>query len=130
MSVAQFIIDWSGANPMYAIGALAGLGLGIFYGFDGWRGSTEDLELKDSPRVKNLLWILGGAFSAIIGDVKAIDATAKKPVLLLLYFAAFLIGAVAVVAVWGIIVGADAMRSSRLHRAYGTGDAVADYFYF
>jgi hypothetical protein len=72
MSIAE-IGEWAIANLMYAIGALVGFALGIFYGYDGWRGSTEAVDLKDSPRVKNLLWVLGGAFSATIGDVKAID---------------------------------------------------------
>lgn len=130
MSSVQAIFDWAVANPMYAFGGLVGLALGIFYGIDGWRGSTDELDLKDSPRVKNLLWVLGGAFSAIIGDVKAVDSTAKKPVLLLVYFVAFLIGAVAVVVIWGIVVGVDAIRTSHMHRAYSTGDAVGDYFYF
>lgn len=130
MSGFSAIIDWAGANPMYAFGGLVGFALGIFYGFDGWRSSTEELELKDSPRVRNVLWVLGGAFSAIIGDIKAVDATAKKPVLLLIYFAAFLVGAIGVVVIWGIVVFVDAAQSSRLHRAYSTGDAVGDYFYF
>ena len=123
--------NWAGANPMYVVGGLAGLALGIFYGFDGWRGSTKDLEFKDSPRVKNLLWVLGGAFTAVIGDVRAVDPTAKKPVLLLSYFVAFFIGAASVVVVWGFVVLVDAARSGgRLRHAYTVLDGVGDYFYF
>jgi hypothetical protein len=49
---------------------------------------------------------------------------------LLAYFAAFLIGAVVVIVLWGIIVLIDAARSpERLRRAYSALDAVGDYFY-
>jgi hypothetical protein len=47
---------------------LVGFSLGIFYGFDGWRGSTDEIEFKESPRVKNLIWILTAALASVIGD--------------------------------------------------------------
>ncbi|HEV3383212.1 MAG TPA: hypothetical protein VG097_00275, partial [Gemmata sp.] len=74
---------WSDTNPVYAFGALVGLAIGAFYGFDGWRGSTADMEFKDTPRMKNLLWVLGGAVAALFGDIKAMDPKSEHPRLLL-----------------------------------------------
>jgi hypothetical protein len=61
----ETIVTWGWANPAYALGALVGLCVGVFYGLDGWMGDTADVEFKDSPRVKNMLWVLGGGFTAL-----------------------------------------------------------------
>ena len=122
---------WSTANPAYALGTLVGFAVGVFYGLDGWRGSVEDLDLKDSPRMKNLVWVLGGAVVSFFGDIKAIDATAQKPLLLLYYFAAVLAGAILVVVPWAVIVFLQSVfgKDSRAI-GYGIGDAISDYFYY
>jgi hypothetical protein len=131
MSVLSEFVKWASANPLYGFGMLVGLALGVFYGFDGWRGSTEEIELKDSARVKNLVWVLTGAFATIIGDVKAVDPTAQKPVLLLVYCAAVLSGAFLVVVVWGFSVALDNIGTRRrLGGSYGLMDALGDYFFF
>ena len=131
MSFLFDFVRWAFANPLYGFGMLVGLALGVFYGFDGWRGSTEEIEFKDSARAKNLVWVLTGAFTAIIGDVKAVDETAKKPVLLLVYLAAVLSGAFLVVVGWGLIVAIDNIGTSRrLGNGYALMDALGDYFFF
>ena len=118
-------------NPLYASGALVGLALGVFYGFDGWRGSTEDVDLKDSPRAKNMIWLFTGAFTTLIGDVRAVDSSAKRPILLLFYCAAALAGAATVVLGWGAFVLIDSFRvDRRLGSDYGSLDALGDYLFF
>lgn len=120
------------ANPAYALGALVGLGLGVFYGFDGWRGDTADVEFKDSPRVKNMLWVLGGGFTAFIGDVKALDPTANKALLLLSYFASWFAAVTAVVLLVGLLVAIGQIVASvkRRNHGYGPAEAVSDYFFY
>jgi hypothetical protein len=125
------LFKWALDNPLYGLGILLGLALGIFYGFDGWRGSTEELELSQSPRVKNLLWVLTGALTTIVGDIRAVDESAKKPVLLLVYCAAVLAGAVTVVLVWGMIVAIDTIGARKdFGLRYAVVDALGDYFFF
>ena len=51
---------------LFVVGAI----LGVFYGFDGWRGSVKDVEFKNSPRVKNFLWVIGVGFATFIADIK------------------------------------------------------------
>jgi len=131
MSVLSEFVKWAGANPLYGFGMLVGFALGVFYGFDGWRGSTEEIELKDSARAKNLVWVLTGAFATIIGDVRAVDPTAQKPVLLFVYCAAVLSGAFLVVVAWGLLVALDNIGTRRrLGVSYGLMDALGDYFFF
>lgn len=125
-------IEWAWANPAYALGGLFGLCVGVFYGFDGWRGDTADVEFKDSPRMKNLLWVVGGGFTTLIGDVKALDATASRGLVLLAYFALWLAAAALVVIFWGIVVWISRLLASRRDRDYGysAGDAVSDYYFY
>jgi hypothetical protein len=54
----ETLISWLVANPVYAFASLVGLCIGIFYGFDGWKGDTAELSFKDSPRVKNWMLLL------------------------------------------------------------------------
>jgi hypothetical protein len=130
MPLAEFV-KWVVSNPLYGFAMLVGMALGIFYGFDGWRGSADEVDLKDSPRVRNLIWILTAALTTIIGDVKAIDSSASKPLLLLIYCAAVLGGAFVVVILWGIVVAIDSFGARRqLGNRYGTMEAVGDYFFF
>lgn len=126
------ILAWGWANPAYGLAVLVGLALGIFYGFDGWWGDTANLDFKDSPRAKNMLWVLGGAVTAFFGDVKALDPDAKRAPLLLAYFAAWLAAAIVVVVFWGLVVWISRLVASIRGRNYGYGalDAVSDYFFY
>lgn len=126
------LIHWYVANPVYAFGGLVGLALGIFYGFDGWRGDTADLEFQNSPRVKNLLWILGGGFVAFFGDTKALDPKVEKPLLLLAYFLPCLVAGILVVAIWGFVIGVGRVLETWKGRDYGysVADALGDYFFY
>jgi HAD superfamily phosphoserine phosphatase-like hydrolase len=126
----QAAISWLWTNPLYGFAGLVGLCIGIFYGFDGWRGNAEELALQDSPRVKNLLWILGPGIAAFIGDVKALDPDAKKPLLLLTYFLPCVVGAVVVVVFWGIWIGIGRVRARSRGETYGLSEALGDYFFY
>lgn len=131
MAIADAIISWAMKNPIYGFGTLIGFVLGIFYGFDGWRGSSEGLDLKDSPRAKNFIWLLTGALTTVLGDIKAVDPGASKIVLLLDYSAAVVSGAGLVVLGWGVLVLVScAVNRRKLGYDYGTIDALGDYFFF
>lgn len=81
---------------------LIGGALGVFYGFDGWRGSTENIPLKNSPRVKNFLWAIGGAFFIVIADLKSVIPQLNKQRALLAYLLAFAALSVLTILAWGI----------------------------
>lgn len=49
---------------------LFGVFFGLFYAIDGWKGTTKDIPLKESPRVKNLLWASVALFVALLADLK------------------------------------------------------------
>jgi hypothetical protein len=123
---------WSDTNPVYAFGALVGLAIGAFYGFDGWRGSTADMEFKDTPRMKNLLWVLGGAVAALFGDIKAMDPKSEHPRLLLYYFLSFLVMAAMVIVIWGVVVAFERVVAHRRRNTdgYELSDALGDYFFY
>jgi hypothetical protein len=89
----------TGEHPALAAAAIIGLCFGIFYGFDGWRGDTADIALEQSPRVKNMIWVLGGGFASFTG-VLALDPMADKAPVLVAYLAPFLVASVVVVTFW------------------------------
>jgi len=126
------VLNWAAANPLYAFGGLVGLAVGVFYGFDGWSGNTANVEFKDSPRLKNLLWVLGPGVAAFFGDIKALDPDAKRSVLLLVYAAAWLGAGFLVVLLWGFVVGVSRLLQVLNRRDYGyhVGDALGDYFFY
>ena len=117
-------------NPAYALAGLVGLCVGIFYGFDGWRGNTDEVELKNSPRIKNLLWVLGAGFAAFLSDAKSLDQNATKPLLLLSYFLPCFLGAVAVIVIWGIVIAVGRIGARSRGESYGLGEALGDYFFY
>jgi phosphoserine phosphatase len=126
------LLPWLLDNPAYGFAALVGLCVGIFYGFDGWRGDTTDLSLQESPRVKNLIWVLGPGVVALVGDVRALDPDAKKTVMMLSYFLPCVAAGFAVVGTWGIVVGASRIAAAYKGQTYGYGfgDALGDYFFY
>jgi hypothetical protein len=123
---------WVMANPAYALGSLVGLSIGGFYGFDGWLGTTKELDFKESPRVQNLVWAATGALVLVIGDVKSLDPDVKRPLLLVFYFVPFLTMSILVIGFWGVVVGTERIVAVRRGADYGYGvsDALGDYFYY
>jgi len=123
------LITWALANPVYAGALLLGVILGIFFGFDGWRGSPQETDLSDSPRVRGMIWVLTVALTTVIGDVHSLDADARKPIVLLLYMAGVVVGAVTVVVGWGVFVGVSHLRSS-ISADYPLTHAMGDYLFY
>jgi 2-hydroxy-3-keto-5-methylthiopentenyl-1-phosphate phosphatase len=125
-------VSWLIANPIYGFAGLVGLSIGIFYGFDGWRGDTKDIALKDSPRIKNMIWVLGPGVTAFIGDVKVLDPNVDKALLLLAYFLPCFLSGALVVGIWGIVIGVSRACMSLKGKSggYSLTDAVGDYFFY
>lgn len=82
--------------------ALIGLALGVLYGLDGWRGTAAELSFFREPRVKNLMWVLGGAFAGFIGSLVFEDVSKAR--LLFYYFLLFIIGSSLVIVGWGVVI--------------------------
>jgi hypothetical protein len=125
-------ITWLCGTPLNGFAGLVGVTIGIFYGFDGWRGNTSELDFQDSPRVKNLLYVLGAGFTAFIGDVKALDPEAKKDLVLLAYFLPCFVSGLVVVVFWGAVIGIGQLVETLRGRdhGYGFANALADYFFW
>ncbi len=121
--------DWAFANPVYAAAFLLGIILGTFYGFDGWRGSPQETDISESPRVRGLIWVLTVALTTVIGDIHSLDADAKKPIVLLLYIVGVAIGAIVVVVGWGAFVAISHFRSS-ISGDYPFAQAFGDYLFY
>ena len=120
------------ANPVYAFATLVGVAVGIFYGFDGWSGDTENVAFQDSKRVKNLLWVLGPGVLAFFGDSKALNPQTDRSELMLAYFAPCLVAGSLVVFFWGctIAIGQAFAVARKTDYGYGIADAVGDYFFY
>jgi hypothetical protein len=126
------LITWAAANPLYAFVGLVGFVVGIFYGFDGWRADTKEVDFKDSPRLKNLVWVLGGGFAAFFGDLKALDPTANKLLALFAYFLPCVVAGIAVVLFWGVVIAIERLWATYKGQTDGYAfiDAVGDYFFY
>jgi hypothetical protein len=74
----------------------------------------------------------GPGVVAFFGDVNALDSTAKKPQLLLAYFAPCLVAGSLIVILWGcfIGIGRSFARLKKEDYGYATGDALGDYFFY
>jgi hypothetical protein len=70
----------------FLVGA-AGLLMGVVFVIAGWRGSaTKEISLKNDPRVKALLYGLGGFITALIADWKSLlGQDVNKTLLMILY---------------------------------------------
>jgi hypothetical protein len=130
--VMTTVVAWAWANPIYALVGIVGLAVGIFYGFDGWRGNTAEVDIQESPRLKNLIYVLGAGFAAFFGDLDALDPQIKKPLVLLAYSLPCLAAAATVVVFWGTIVGVERLWAGHKGQTYGYGfaRAVGDYFFY
>jgi hypothetical protein len=127
------ISEWVTDSPLKGIFLICGVGMGIFYGFDGWRGSTKAVSLKESPRVKNFIYVCTVAFAGFIGDLRKIDEHADKPPLLLLYLIGFVLAAGAVVGGWGLLIFVNACWSKgRFGDDYLTSpfSQLSNYLYY
>jgi hypothetical protein len=121
------LLDSISQHPIYGFAAAGGLLLGGFYGLDGWRGSLKEVDLRNSPRVKNFLWLIGAGAAAFIADIHLIDQRADKSILLLLYGICAAVGIVSVVAFFAALTLLSARHNPS---AYGLGDSLGDYLQF
>ena len=58
-----------------AIGAFGAL-LGLFFALNGFGGSPKSEDLKNTARVRNLLWLVTGVFGILLADWKKLSVTA------------------------------------------------------
>jgi hypothetical protein len=85
---------WAWVLAMSAIGGL----LGLFFAFNGFGEPVKSTDLKDSTRVRNLIWVFTGAIGVLFADWgKLSGETAPKAGSLLIFY---LLGAIG-----GTVVG-------------------------
>lgn len=56
----------------YISGAI-GIAMGLLYAFSGFRDNQKSDVLQNNPRVKNFLWIVGGAVTVVFADWKILS---------------------------------------------------------
>src|SRR5712691_4379675 len=119
LELGKFISQASVLDVLFLL--LGGL-MGIFYGFDGWRGTVKEVEFRKSPRVRNFLWVVGAGFLTFVADLKTLDASANKERVLLAYLLGFLIFGGFVVLGWGFLIAAKfSLMRLRQHDAHTRG---------
>jgi len=82
--------------------ALLGFAVGVIYGLDGWRGSSDNLSFFRQPRIRNLSWVIGVGFLGFLSRLVFEDVSRAR--LLFFYFLAFVIGTIIIVVGWGLII--------------------------
>ncbi len=120
-------------NPADFIMLVIGLAVGIFYGFDGWRGSLEKVELKDSPRFRNFRYAAAVAVTTFIADLKVLDPNIQKLRLLAFYLASFLVSAFLTVFGWALYIAVTCLfikRADPANSALSTLKHVGNYLLY
>ncbi len=107
-----------------AIGAIGAL-LGVFFALNGFGESVKPTELKNSARVRNLLWLVTGAVGVLFADWKKLAGSAPEPGFLLV---SYLLGAISG-AVLGMlmVVAFLALDIRRANRLRGGDDELLPY---
>lgn len=50
--------------------SLLGIIVGVLFVLDGWRGSPKTRDFRASPRIRSLVWVLGGFLGTLVLDIK------------------------------------------------------------
>ncbi|MGO9244008.1 MAG: hypothetical protein ACLPT4_15380 [Verrucomicrobiia bacterium] len=112
---------------------LVGAGVGFCYGFDGFSGSTKDLELQRTARLKNLKYAVTGVFLTLIADLKAARIHDPRDRLLAFYIGGFVASAIIVIVVVaaGVCLKYHWIRRSNLNRHLPQDmSPVLDYLFY
>jgi hypothetical protein len=115
-----------------AIGAIGAL-LGMFFALNGFGGPLKAEDLKNTARVRNLLWLVTGAAGVILADWKKLTASAPDAGFLLISYllgaiAGAVLGLAAIVLFIAIdITVANRARSGSNRLPYGL---VTDYLHY
>jgi hypothetical protein len=99
------------------IGVLVGMAMGILYGFGGFRAPRAGA-IWNTPRVKDLRWMLGVAFASFIADFKAVHPAEHpdlKSHVFLFYVGGFFATAFLTILSMAVYIYAD---SKKLERQY------------
>lgn len=108
-----------------------GLLIGTFYGFDGWKGSTKDKTFRNSPRYKNFLVVIGGAFSTLLSLPFKADIVFSS--VLLHYIIGFTLALILVVGGWGLGIFIKFLLKKKNDTEFTLPDSfspVGDYFHY
>jgi hypothetical protein len=81
------------------IGLIAGIIIGLIYAFDGWGAYSGPGQLKDSLRIKNLKFVVGGLFLIFVASFKDWDPKAARISIFREYLIGFILTLVVVLGV-------------------------------
>ncbi|MBI2132957.1 MAG: hypothetical protein HYT99_09185, partial [Candidatus Tectomicrobia bacterium] len=65
-------------DPTEFAAMLIGAFIGLIYTVSGWKGSGKDTQLSQDPRIKNLLWAVGGLFAVLMADWQKLFSTSTN----------------------------------------------------
>ena len=95
MPVIALEASLTSVSPQNAVFLLIGALFGAVFVLDGWRGSVTTKDFKSSPRVKALIWVVGGLLAATITGFSKIGAQLAdgegRWVVIAMYLGGFLI---------------------------------------
>jgi len=100
-------MSWLPTTVLEVVVLVLGCLIGLIFAFSAWRGSTKDTPLKEDPRIKALLWGLGGLLVTLLGDWDGLlkGSTIDKPRLLSFYASGFLgVAIIAITSTAGVIL--------------------------
>lgn len=80
-------------NRLNVLAGVIGLAFGALYAISGFADAGKTDDLSKNQRVKNLLWLLGGAGAVLFGDWKLLSSTEIKPPDHVTLLACYLLGA-------------------------------------
>lgn len=98
--------------------------VGLLYAFDGWTGTGAAKSFKDSPRLKNLKYALGGFLIALIADfdrfaqLMKLDAAPDKLSLLVVYVGWFLAAMLAALIAVSVVIEFRYFQLQRTYRGF------------
>jgi hypothetical protein len=113
-----------------AVGAFGAL-LGVFFALNGFGGPLKSEDLKNTSRVRNLIWLATAAGGVVLADWKKLATTAPDSgVLFVSYLIGAIGGAIAGLVLIVIFLTFDILTSGRRNRKQLPISLIVDYLHF
>jgi hypothetical protein len=92
----------------YVVSAIIGITMGVCYALDGWRASPTATPLDKTIRLKNFIWVAGGALTTLAIDFKSLFPSSDRGALFTCYIFAWFLTAAGIILISAIAAAQDA----------------------